>query len=67
MYLQFKERKRRRKYRKIISEDLRKTFFGIVDWQLESEETGYVKEAFEKLLVKGFSEESYRAGLEEIV
>lgn len=38
----------------MISEDLRKTLLGIVDWQLESEETGYVKEAYEKLLSKGF-------------
>ena len=79
----------------MISEDLRKTLLGIVDWQLESEETGYVKEAYEKLLSKGFcpigakntiasvlskeiyivvgkekkgfSEESYRAGLEEML
>lgn len=79
----------------MISEDLRKTLLGIVDWQLESEETDYVKEAYEKLLAKGFcpigakntiasvlskeiyivvgkekkgfSEESYRAGLEEML
>lgn len=79
----------------MISEDLRKTLLGIVDWQLESEKTDYVKDAYEKLLAKGFcpigakntiasvlskeiyivvgkekkgfSEESYRAGLEEML
>ena len=38
----------------MISEDLRKTLLGIVDWQLESEKTDYVKDAYEKLLAKGF-------------
>ena len=38
----------------MISEDLRKTLLGIVDWQLESEETGYVKEDMKNCCQKDF-------------
>ena len=51
----------------MISKKRRKLLLGIVDRQMESEETGYVRDAYEKLLTKGFCPISARSTIATVL
>lgn len=51
----------------MISKKRRKLLLGIVDRQMESEETGYVRDAYENLLTKGFCPISARSTIATVL